>query len=249
MNMPRKPLSAAEQAQQDNRDPATKRYLSKVYGECDTTVLSGLIGALDYEAVTRLIEPMIPYWIDKDGYFESTRRKHFDDVGHGSKFTDPDIRTLEDVLRIAHEQRGSLDGDDQAEFIARGARPDAFQAGKRYLLVHTPGTVGVLNSEGLPDDAEVQIVLGKPGAPCSIVRAVQAQETSDYAVIILVDRSDAGPTLITMFPGQVTRATANPDIDALVGQTKTMGEIRRILGGDTWLNTKLADPAGSEDAA
>lgn len=229
-------LSAAEAAQQSNRDPVTKRYRGRPYGDGDDGLLTGPRHAL---GAAIAIARMIPYATDDDGYYESTRKKHFDAGGHGSMFTDPDLHTLEDVLHLAWGQRGNLDGDDRAEFIARGAVPDAFTVGNRYLLVRTPGTVGVLSSVGLDDGALVQIVRGKPGAPCSIVCAVSAQETIDYAAVIIGDGDGGEPVLITMFPGPVTRPTSHPEINALEGQTVTLGRVREILGSDTWLNTRL----------
>jgi hypothetical protein len=244
-------MSAAEQAQQLNRDPVTKRYLTREHSRCDDSVSSGLVLEAEVKSDEELaaieeIASMIPRNEKTASYFEATETKHFGDAsGHGSKFVDPTLRSLNDIVLLAWEQRGgSLAGDDRSEFIARGAKPDAFQDGKRYLLVETPGTVGVVNSEGLSGDAKVEIVRGKPGAPCSIVLAVDTQATTDYAVVIVAQDTmgiteTGGDLLITAFPGTVTRPTANAAIDALEGQTTTMAEVRRILGGDTWLNTRL----------
>lgn len=174
-------------------------------------------------------------------YYAATDAKHFGNTNQpGSKFTDPTLTKVEDVVALTAYQRGSLQGDDRAKFIARGATPDAFQDGKRYLLVNTPGKVGILHSSEVKGTDLVQVVRTKPGVPCSLVYEVDKQPETDYGVVVVVEDVETGRDIvITTFPGVVTKSLKNDDIDALEGKSLTIAEARRILGSDVWLNTKL----------
>lgn len=180
---------------------------------------------------------------DRANYYKQTETKHFGDVSQpGSKFTDPTIKNLNQLVYKAWEQRGTLKGNDIDKFIARGADPSSFKSGNRYLFVETTGTVGIKNSMTLSDDALVQVVRTKEGVPCSLVYNVTEQETTDYAVIVITkdneDPEGKKDLLITAFPGMPTLSQKNPAIDAMEGQFITMGEARKLVG-DVWLNTRL----------
>jgi hypothetical protein len=176
-------------------------------------------------------------------YYEATDKKHFGDKTQpGSKFLDPSLEKVEHVLMLRMEQLGAanLDGDDRAALIARGSDPNGFMDSKRYLMVLTKGTVGIKNSNTLDDDAKVEVVRTKPGAPCSLVMEVSEQPTTDYAVIVMGAHKQTGKDfVITTFPGPVTKPSANEELDAREGQMMTVGEVRKIMGEDFWINTKM----------
>lgn len=177
-------------------------------------------------------------------YYAATDKKHFGDKTQpGSKFLDPSLTKIEDILLLRMRQSGTdnLDGDDRAELIARGSDPNGFRKGNRYLIVLTEGTVGIQASDELSDDYKVQIVRTKPGASCSLVMEVEKQNTTDFAVIILGKHEKTGKDfLITTFPGPSTKPTVNDTLDQMEGQYVTVGEVRRILGEEFWINTKLS---------
>lgn len=177
------------------------------------------------------------------GYYAATDKKHFGDKTEpGSKFLNPSLEKVEDVLKLRMEQSGnaSMEGDDREALIARGSDPTGFGNGKRYLMVLTEGSVGIKNSNGLTDDTKVEVVRTKPGAPCSLVMEVVEQPTTDFAVIVLGEHKQTGKDfVITTFPGPVTKPTANEELDAREGQMMTVGEVKEIMGGDFWINTKM----------
>ena len=175
-------------------------------------------------------------------YYAATDVKHFGDRREpGSKFLAEDLRSVEDVVALAVHQRGDLQGDDRDRFIARGADPSAFREGNRYLLVETLGTVGVIHSADLPDATLLSVVRTKPGAPCSLVAAVDEQPMTCYACIIVSTDRDTGEDLvITTFPGMVTQSIDDELIEALEGGALTVASARDILGTDFWANTRVA---------
>ena len=177
-------------------------------------------------------------------YYAATDTKHFGDRSEpGSKFLAEELRSIEDVVALAACQRGDLQGDDRELFIARGAHPDAFKDDNRYLFVETPGTVGVINSADLNDSLLLNVVRTKPGAPCSLVAAVEQQPETDYAVIVIVTDQKTGEDLvITTFPGVVTPSIENETIESLEGGAVTVALARYLLGGDFWANTRLVEP-------
>ena len=59
-------------------------------------------------------------------YISSIETKHITGSSAGSKFTDPSIKNVNDVMSLAQQQRGSLDGDDRDKLIAQGAEPSSF---------------------------------------------------------------------------------------------------------------------------
>lgn len=176
-------------------------------------------------------------WAD---YYAATDAKHFGDPTlPGSKFLSPNLNKFEDVIALAAYQRGNLDGDDRNTFISLGAASDAFKDDNRYLFVKTPGTVGILHSKELPDETKVQVIRTKPGVPCSLVYDVTEQPKADYAVIIMVTDEETGRAIaITGFPGVVTKSLHNEEIDSHEGEIITLGQVRKILNDEVWLNTR-----------
>lgn len=193
----------------------------------------------------------IPSYLDQKhaDYYADTWKKHGSASGGGGKlggstFTDEKLKSVDDVvrLRVSQTQRGmySLHGDERESLIAKGADPEGFGRGKRYLIVDTPGKVGILNSSRMADTDTVHVVRTKRDAKsCSLVAVVKEQADTDYAVLVIGDHKvTKRPFVITTFPGPVTKPTDNADIDKLEGQTITVAEARSIIGSDFWVNTK-----------
>jgi hypothetical protein len=196
-------------------------------------------------SLSHVAQNHVPRHMDEQhaGYYEATDKKHFGDKTQpGSKFLDPSLEKVEHVLMLRMRQTDTreLQGDDREALIARGSDPNGFGGGKRYLMVLTEGTVGIKDSTGLPADTKIEVVRTKPGAPCSLVMQVDEQPTTDYAVIVLGKHKQTGNDfVITTFPGPVTKPTSNEELDAREGQTMTVGEVKEIMGGDFWINTKM----------
>jgi hypothetical protein len=93
-------------------------------------------------------------------------------------------------------------------------------AGKRYLMVETPGVLGIKAGHETADDTLITITRTKPGVPCSMVANVAEKSPVDCGVVIMGEHNVTGaPFVISTFPGQVTRPTSDQRIDALEGQT------------------------------
>lgn len=176
-------------------------------------------------------------------YYEATDKKHFGDKNEpGSKFLAADLTKVEDVLMLRMQQTGKrdLEGDDREALIARGSDPNGFGEGKRYIMVLTEGSVGIKNSVTLPDDTKVTVTRTKPGVPCSLVMEVDSQSKTDFAVIVLGKQQVTGEDLlITTFPGPVTKPTVSEALDTLEGQTLSISQVKKIIGSDFWINTKM----------
>jgi hypothetical protein len=200
-------------------------------------------GAEHVTAADILIARAVPRELDEatSDYYAATDRKHFGDrTEPGSKFLDPALSELEDIVRLAIAQRGSLDGDDRVKFYF-DSDPDAFRDGNRYLKVATPGTVGVIHSTELSDASLLSVVRTKPGAPVSLVASVTEQPTTDYAVLIIEDVIDTGEArVVTAFPGTVTAPLESLTLEELEGGAITVAAARDILRGEFWANTRLA---------
>lgn len=195
--------------------------------------------------VNNLAAAAVPRHIDESyaSYYKATDKKHFGDPTEpGSKFLDPKLKQLEDVLKLRIHQSPTLnlDGDDKEKLIQLGADPDGFLRNNRYLLVHTKGKVGVVHSDKLNPDQKVLVKRTKPGVPCSLIVEVNSQPETDYAVIIMAKNDKTGKDFaITAFPGLVTKPVDHPNIDALEGNHITVAEAKTILGESFWLNTSL----------
>lgn len=179
------------------------------------------------------------------GYFASTEKKHFDPKSSGSTFTE--CRSLNEVMSLAHKQRGTLSGDDREQLIARGADPNSFAHDKRYLMVETKGNLGVVSSADFKKASDQNIMLTvtqkaegvKP--VCSMESS--SQPTTKVATIVLVDNptnpgTEKSPTLlITAFPGTSGQSGSNDDLLPYVGKQITLGEARKIYGREFSINT------------
>jgi hypothetical protein len=176
-------------------------------------------------------------------YYAANDRKHFGDpTSPGSQFTD--VADTEALVALTYRQRGTLEGDDREELIARGGDPDGFMAGKRYLMVETPGVLGIKSGHETADDTPITITRTKPGVPCSMVANVTEKSPVNYGVVIMGGHNVTGqPFVISTFPGKVTRPTADERIDGLEGQTVPAGHLRILLGAQAFdamtLNTRM----------
>lgn len=197
------------------------------------------------QAATALI-PRRGSW---SAYYQATDAKHFPatldapdaaESTPGSTFTDPALRRLNDVVALAHRQRGSLDGDDREELARLGTPEEAFKPGIRYLLVRTPGTVGIRRSDTLPADATVEVVRSKPGAPCSLVLDVTTQETTEVATIIIGRNEETDTEVVfTAHPGLPIPVDFTDRMASREGHRVSLAQVRAAYGGDVWLNTRL----------
>ncbi|MFE6966729.1 hypothetical protein ACFVAJ_16595 [Agromyces sp. NPDC057679] len=181
--------------------------------------------------------PAVPRDADRADYYAATDRKHFGDPSTpGSTFTGDGINRLEDIVRLAEWQRGNLDGDDRLELIERGwSDPGAFLPDHRYLMVFTPGVLGVLNSAHVDERSRVKVIRTKPGVACSVVIDVTEKPATDFGVVIL----DKDGTVVTAFPGPITDPGVDDTFGHLEGRTATLAEIRELAGGEIWMNTAL----------
>ena len=191
------------------------------------------------------VNEQISRLINRDGemaaYYRATDAKHFGNrESAGAKFSDKRLNRLEDVLALAIEQRGSLDGDDRATFIEMGTLKNSLDPDIRYLYVKTPGTYGVIYSEGMPDGIPLLVGRTKPSAPCSVIHSVQMRPTTSFAVIV-IDKDAAGnERVITAHPGTPVKPKSG-EFDAFEGQYITLGQARAIAGGELWIETSAVN--------
>lgn len=184
-------------------------------------------------------------YIPRDGalgdYYASTDAKHFGGT-IGSQFTEQGVRSLDDVARLAIEQRGGLDGDDWEDLETLGASPEARNPNFRYLLVRTRGTLGAVQSDELPADTLVHVMPTKVGAPCSLVADMDEGPQVDHAVIIMGNPDPSTydhDIVITAHPGTPGRAGSGQDIFApLEGQSISVAQARQIAGGEVTVNIR-----------
>lgn len=185
------------------------------------------------------------------GYFQAVHDKHFvPETAIGSLFTD--ARNLHELLQIAAGQRGGLDGDDREEFIRRGVPAGALMPQCRYLMVHTPGEVGITRVSDLPPDTEVQVIRTKPQTPCSLVVEREKLPSVDFGTIIIGPNEKEQPKdpdpsteemVWTAHPGLPVRP-ATEDIWE-EGASVTAEEVIAQLGDGVYLNVKKKTPAVS----
>lgn len=186
-----------------------------------------------------IITDLVPRQEELAGYYAATDAKHFSRGTAGSTFTDPTLVRVEDVVGLALAQRGTLDGDDRELLVAVGGPREAFSEECRYLLVRTPGVVGVLNSDSLDAETVVEVVRMKPDTPCSLVIEVDTQPTSELATLILGPDTEGTEIVYTVHPG-VPCVTDNEDrARALENQQVPLERIRALYQGEVWLNTVL----------
>ncbi|KQO98790.1 hypothetical protein [Leifsonia sp. Leaf264] len=227
-------------------------YSDKTGLPCDNHVTESMLSA------DQVITDMMPDHTESiRKYYADTEKKHF--TGHdqaGSTFQE--VGSLRELLQLGFEQRGGLGGDDRDELIALGAEPDGFLDGKRYIKIGTPGLLGITNTAGMNADDLVTVKRTKTGVPCTIVADVGEQPAVDFGVAIIAEdtmgvkgEGVGGDLLITAFPGLPTKPVVNSKdaelvgkVDALEGQKITVTQMRELLGGDVWANTRVL-PTGT----
>lgn len=190
----------------------------------------------------------IVYLVDRDhavlsDYYEGTEKKHFHDPQvAGSKFTDSSIKSIEDLLLLASYQRGDLKGDDRGAFLAAGTASEALNDNSRYLMVKTPGKLGVVESTFISPETKVLVKRTKPLAPCSYVMQVKEQPTIGYGVII-ISQYLGKERFITAFPGPPTRVSTSRktlnEVNSLEGQEFTIRELENKLRHPFTVHTQI----------
>jgi hypothetical protein len=178
------------------------------------------------------------------GYFKDTQDKHFDsEKAAGSLFTE--VRTMEDLFKLAIQQRGSLDGDDREKFVAMGVDPSALLAFCRYLKVDTKGEVGIKAAKDLPPETKVKVVRTKQGAPCSLIIESDEFADADFGTIVIGPNEKSKPEdsepstkemVWTVHPGLPVRPIASDTWQE--GSEITVAEVISKLGVDVYLNLK-----------
>lgn len=197
------------------------------------------------------IEDLVPRGGPHADYYKATDAKHFShgDAQTGSVFTDPKLTNLEDLLALAAEQRGGLDGDDRAELIAMGADENAFAEGFRYLAVATAGTVGIIPDSELDANLDLEVVRTKPGAPASLVLEVDDNPTTNVGVIILGPdpTNPENEIVMTAHPGLPVAPAASDEFGPLVGTQVTVADARNLVGRRRiWVQTRKRPAPGRD---
>lgn len=197
--------------------------------------------------------------IDRDSrpeYIASIETKHITGNGAGSKFTDSKIKSANDVITLAKQQRGSLDGDDRAKLIEQGADSNSFlpeSSGVRYLMVKTNGTQALKDTKDLDENTVLTVTAkgrndGEPSS-LSLSTDVKEQPTTQFGTVIIGPKSDddgnpveGTQTLWTLHPGVPTRGIRSDTLrehglDG--GSTITVKELREKFGKDIKVNTRI----------
>lgn len=190
---------------------------------------------------------------EREDYISSIDKKHFTLEGHGSNFTDSRVTKTEDVLKLAIQQRGSLNGDDREKLVNLGAPIEGFRDGIRYLCVEVDGVEGLKSTE-LMDDDEIITVKAKGRAregqlpSLSFVSKVKEKEPVNYATVIIGSKLDDnnkpidGEMLWTMFPGTANWAPRSENIRESGledGSQIKVRELRKMFGRNFKVNTEL----------
>lgn len=186
-------------------------------------------------------------------YVASIDRKHFGEGGAGSKFTDPRVSNVDQLLSLAAKQRGGLDGDDREALIRAGANPKDFapaSSGIRYLKVEVEGSQQLRSTASMADSdvIEVQAKGGNDGRPPSLTFAAPGgAERVSFATVVVGPKVDGDrkpiegtETLYTAHPGIPTRGIRSDDVRnaGLDGGSKlTVGEFRKLFGRDIQINS------------
>lgn len=179
-------------------------------------------------------------------YFAAIDAKHFDpETGVGSLFTE--CKNLKELIVLALQQRGSLEGDDRAKFLELGVPDKALLPECRYLLIETTGEIGIvnINDSRLQPDTEVRVERRKPNVPCSLIVSLQEFPQTNIGTIVIgpnekFDHNSPEPStkemIWTAHPGLPIRpATA----DIWPENTKiTVADVRDKLGDEVFLNVR-----------
>ena len=173
-------------------------------------------------------------------YIESITAKHWGEGAVGSRFFEGN--GLMDLLDTAIQQRGNLQGDDRQILIEKGVDPTALMAECRYLVVKTPGEVGIIKATELPDDTEVKVVRTKPGTPCSLIVEGENFPTADFGVVVIgpnEKQKDDEPEpstkemVWTAHPGLPIRPAKDDSWPE--GTTITVADVKAKLGENAYL--------------
>lgn len=162
------------------------------------------------------LSAVIPQLINRDGphaaMYADLNRKHFPPKPTGSWFTAAE--TPEEILAQATQQRGSLNGDDRN--LITKLHPElpesTFRDDCRYLLVKTPGMLGIRNSDTVPDDTPLHVTYTKTGCSPSITfepGSPHSKPTPTYYATIILGPAPTNPkqhVLWTLHPGFPTPA-------------------------------------------
>jgi hypothetical protein len=183
-------------------------------------------------------------YIDRTGisegrYLRMDKERFGDRQEEGAKFTDPRLNSVNDVVALTAYQRGSLDGDDRDKLMSFGADPKAFEAGKRYLVVQTPGKTDSQHISSLPVDSKINVTKD-PTGKVVLVAGVAQNMKKNFGVVVIGRRG--GKEIVTdVMPG----APLNHRLDDTkfydhVGKNLSINHIMEIAGtDDISLKTKL----------
>lgn len=137
-------------------------------------------------------------------YYQQTERKHFpaeEGSGTGSEFRDPRALNLMDLLELAQEQRGSLEGDDHQVL------GDPGRSGVYYLAVEVSGVTGALPARDLPAGCGLLVLRSKDGVPPDYLVFGMPRPRADIATLVMADERDVSGeltgkrVLLTCHPG------------------------------------------------
>lgn len=174
--------------------------------------------------------------VSKKEYYQDLHAKHFDENSSvGSRFTEAD--SIEAVLEIASNEAGGIGRDDREKFIDAGVPEDALLPQCRYLMVKTPGTVGIRQIKDCWDDDMVFVKRTKEGAPCSLVVETAPGDlgSSDVSTLILGPNPDDENKEIvwTAHPGLPIRPAMEDIWEE--GSHLHISVIEEQLGSDAWI--------------
>jgi hypothetical protein len=188
------------------------------------------------------IQAVIPK--EREAYYRDMQAKHFNrETGVGSLFTE--VASLEELLEVAIKQRGNLFGDDREKFIEMGVDPMALLASCRYLMVQTPGEVGIVRVKDLSPDTQVKVIRTKVGVPCSLVVEGNEFPKTNFGTIIIGPNQrqkpeDPAPStsemVWTAHPGLPVRPVTEDYWEE--GSVITVQDVIDKLGQDIYLNVK-----------
>ncbi len=134
-------------------------------------------------------------------YYKAVEAKHFgqSEASIGSRFLE--VTCLAELLELAEHQRGNLSGDDRDKLVKMGVPETALLPQCRYLVVNTPGEVGIVKNSYLAPDSLIEVIRTKPNTPCSLVFRSTDFPKTDLGVIIIgpnEKQSDESPEPTTL---------------------------------------------------
>lgn len=159
-----------------------------------------------HESISEQLEGLMPE--EYAHIYAILNEQHFGKKTHGSKFyenPDTGAKNLEELLKRALEQRGTLDGDDKAFFRSQGVPDEALLDSHRYLKVNAEGKLGIASVSSFPPDTKVKVVEVKRGEELSLVVEIETDDDLpevEYGTIIIGPDEAGGPERIkTAHPG------------------------------------------------